>query len=80
MLECIANYNRKSQCPTQKEILSDLKKITDENLKKIMQRLRKMGLVITHPEKIGNEYQYVLANMQDIIKFKNADAKKNGTG
>ena len=44
-----------------------------------MQRLGKMGLVITHPEKIGNEYQYVLTNMQDIIKFKNA-AKKNGTG
>ena len=78
VLECIAKYNLKGQCPTQKEILSDLKKITDESLKKIIQRIRKMGLVITHPEKIGNEYQYVLSNRQDIIKV-NKVTKKNGT-
>jgi hypothetical protein len=69
VFERIAKCNLKGRCPTQKEILKDLK-ISDENLKKIMQRSCKDGLVITHPERLGNEYQYVLANMQHIVKVK----------
>ena len=46
VLECIAKHNLKNQCPTQKEILRDLEeskksKISDENLKKMMQRFCK---------------------------------------
>ena len=80
VLECIAKHNLKNQCPTQKEILKDLKvrKLSEENLKKIMQRLGKKGLVLTHPEKFGNEYHYVLVNLQDTIKLDRI-VKTNGT-
>ncbi len=77
ILECVAKYNLKGQCPTQKKYLTDLK-LSGENLKKIMQRICKMGLVIIHPEKIGNEHQYVLSHMQDIVKV-NKTSKRNGT-
>lgn len=74
VFEYIAKFNLKGQCPTQKEISKHLK-ISDENLKKILQRACKEGLACIHPEKIGHEYQYVLANMQDIIKV--TDNKEN---
>lgn len=80
VLECIAKCNLKGQCPTQKEILEHSKvlKISGESLKKIMQRSCGKGLVLTHPERVGNEYQYVLSNMQDIVKTGNV-AKRNST-
>jgi hypothetical protein len=76
VFEYIAKYNLKGQFPTQKDILKYLK-ITDENLKRIMRISCNEGLVCTHPKKIGNEYQYVLSNMQDIIKVKDIPKEKD---
>ena len=69
VVECHSKMQFKRSMSYQKDILKNLK-ISDENLKKILQRSCKESLVCIHPVKIGNEYQYVLSNMQDIIKVK----------
>jgi hypothetical protein len=71
--EAIAHYNRKGIFPTKSDVRGYLKDMSPDAIRKTIQRIHNMhgdNLIIILPQRKGHEHQYVLANMQHMIKVK----------
>jgi len=76
VLESIGRFNLKEQFASNLDIAGDLKERSYEHIRKITRQLdnkKGNGLIIRLLSKRGHEDQFVLANMQHIIKVKKVD-------